>query len=426
MFAILIYAVITAGSFVTQVDTLQYLPIIRNGPPLPLPPADEASQRLTVPPGFEIRIFAQNIVGKPRFMAFGPDGHLYISQMQDGKIARLPDRNFDGLADGIETAASGLYLPHGIEFYNDWLYVAEGDRVERLKDLNNDGSFETKELVTNKIPGPSGHSSRTVHFSPDGKMYVSVGSSSNITPETDPRRAAILRFNPDGTIPGDNPFYNDVDPNKRPLYAWGLRNSVDFLWSPQGQLWANHNGSDGLGDDLPPEEAVIPVQANASHGWPYCYTPGLGVTSGSEVRDTRVALPAGFTCDQAVPAIFTIPAHSAPLGMQFYSGGNFPFEMRTDLFMALHGSWNTTSTSIRECEVIRVDIAEDLPTESIDFARGWRAPDLPCGDAATWGRPADVIFGPYGEMYISDDKGGRVYRVVYAPAPPSSLIRFRR
>ena len=289
--------------------------------------------------------------------------------------------------------------------------MAQLGKVERLADQNSDGTFEIKELVTSNIPGSGGHTSRSLHFGPDGKLYISAGSSSNNTPESDPRRAAILRFNPDGTIPVDNPFYNDADPEKKPLYAWGLRNSVDFLWAQGGQLWANHNGSDGLGDDLPPEEAVIPVQANASHGWPYCYTPGLGVTSGPEVRDTRVSLPAGFTCAEAVPAIFTIPAHSAPLGMELYNGENFPPTYRDDLYMALHGSWN--SSAFRDCKVVQIVLTEGVPTSSVDFANGWRHPGQECGDPATWGRPADVIFGPMGEMYISDDKAGHVYRVVY-------------
>ena len=406
--------VLAAGSVLAQSgDTTLYLPVVKNETSLPLPPPDEAAQRITLPPGFEIRIFAQNLPGRPRFMAFGPDGHLYASLFDNGQIARFPDRNFDGLSEGIEIAASGLSLPHGIEFHDGWLYVAEGDKVERLADLNGNGSYETKELVTGSIPGPSGHSTRTLHFGPDGKMYVSVGSSSNVNPETDPRRAAILRFNANGTIPSDNPFFNDPVVNKRPLYAWGLRNSVDFLWSPGGQLWADHNGSDGLGDNLPPEEVVIPVQGNASHGWPYCYTPGLGVTSGPEVRDTNVALSPGFTCAQAVPAIFTVPAHSAPLGMTLASGNNFPPAYLNSLYIALHGSWNTTTGSIRNCKVERVLLSNGQPASNQTFASGWRAPGLPCGHASTWGRPADVIFGPYGEMYISDDHGDRIYRVVY-------------
>ncbi|MFN3928084.1 MAG: PQQ-dependent sugar dehydrogenase, partial [Thermoflexus sp.] len=253
-----------------------FLPLVTRTAPPVLPPPDEATRRLTVPPGFAIRIFAEDIEGKARFMTFGPDGALYLTLMSAGRIVRLPDRNGDGRADQVEVVAEGLNLPHGIEWHDGWLYVAEGDRIERLQDRDGDGHMEIRELVTDNIPSPKGHVSRTLHFGPDGKLYVSVGSSCNICEEDDPRRAAILRFNPDGTIPPDNPFASDPDPRRRPLWAWGLRNSVDFLWTPEGQLWANHNGSDGLGDDLPPEEIVIAVQSGRHHGWPYCYTPGLG------------------------------------------------------------------------------------------------------------------------------------------------------
>ncbi|WP_419714817.1 PQQ-dependent sugar dehydrogenase [Bellilinea caldifistulae] len=222
-------------------------------------------------------MYAENLASRPRFMAIGPDGHLYLSLMNAGQVVRLPDRNRDGLADGTEVIASGLNLPHGLAFYNGYLYVAEGDKVERLAGPQPDGSFGAPERVTDNIPGPSGHSSRTVIFGSDGKMYVSAGSSCNVCEESDPRRAAVLRFNPDGSIPPDNPFANDPDTRRRPLWAWGLRNSVGLVVAPNGGLWANHNGSDGLGDDLPPEEIVIEVQGGKHYGWPYCYTPGVGV-----------------------------------------------------------------------------------------------------------------------------------------------------
>ncbi len=360
-----------------QPETDCYLPVVKSGPAIP--PPDEASARLSVPPGFTIRIFAQGLSGKPRFMAFGPDGQLYISLFTEGKIARLPDRNKDGLSDGTEIAASGLNYPHGIEFRDGWLYVAEGDRIDRLADQDLDGVYETKELLTTNIPGLGGHSTRTVHFGPDGKMYVSAGSTSNITPETDPRRAAILRFNPDGSIPDDNPFYNDPVISKRPLYAWGLRNSVDFLWTlgraavgePQRQRRAGRrsaarrSGDPGAGGRL----ARLAVLLHAR----------FGVTSGPEVRDMRVALPAGFSCEQAVPAIFTIPAHSAPLGMALAESGNFPAGYQNSLYQALHGSWNTTTGSIRDCKVERIVLSGGLPASSETFASGWRA-----AGAAVW------------------------------------------
>ena len=354
-----------------------YMPLVfvKTGQ-LAVPPADEAASRIQVPDGFAIRIFAQNL-GRPRLISFGPDGWLYAPLIGAGEVARLPDRNHDGLADGAEVVASGLSSPNNVAWWNGWMYVGENGKIERFKDTDGNGSFETRELVTDNIPGPGGHATRTVHFGPDDKMYVSVGSSSNNNPESDPRRAAILRFNPDGSIPADNPFANDADPQKRPVWAWGLRNSVDFLWTPGGQMWADHNGSDSLGDNKPPEEIIIPVQAGRSHGWPYCYTPvlGLNVPQQPEVRDTRVPLPGGFTCDQAVPALFTAPAHSAPLGMSLGSAGNFPDAYQDDLYVAFHGSWNTSDPAdYRDCKVERVLIENGAVTGSETFANGWRAP----------------------------------------------------
>ena len=184
-----------------------------------------------MPPGFAIRIFAQ-VLRDPRFMAFGPDGSLYITLTGAGEIARMADRNYDGIADSMEIVIQGLNEPHGIEWHAGWLYVAENDRVERFN------STFKRELITNDIPCCGEHFTRTLHFGPDGKLYVSVGSSCNVCIETDPRRAAILRFNPDGTIPPDNPFANDSDTRKRAVWAYGLRKcgfSVDSRWTALGE-----------------------------------------------------------------------------------------------------------------------------------------------------------------------------------------------
>ncbi len=403
---------------------------------LPLPPPDEASARLQVADGFAIRVFAQGLAGRPRFMAFGPDGALYLSLTAAGRIVRLPDEDGDGLADSIQVAAEGLNQPHGLEWQGDWLYVAENDRVARLSSTAGDGVLDVKELVTDNIPGGGGHFTRTIHFGPDGKIYVSAGSSCNVCAETDPRRAAILRFNADGSIPADNPFAMDADPRWRSLWAWGLRNSVDFLWTPSGQMWANMNGrdnlldadgmpdnlldADGMPDNLPPEAIVIPVQAGRSHGWPYCYTAVQGVNSEGDLQvldlQSGLALPDGFDCSQAVPALFTGPAHSAPLGMTLGAAGNFPEQYLPDLYVALHGSWNVQNpANIRDCRVERVIIESGLPVRSEPFVNGWRADGQSCGSPSAFGRPADVIFGPNGAMYISDDAGGRVYRLVHTP-----------
>ncbi len=390
-----------------------YFPLVFQGGSLP--PPDEASSKISVPPGFAIRIFA-TVPGGPRLMTVGPDGWIYVALMGSGQIARLPDRDHNGLADGVEIVASGLNQPHGLEFYNGWMYVAENDKIERLADQNNDGIYETRQLVTNNIPGAGGHSSRTLHFGPDGKLYVTAGSSCNVCVETDPRRAAMLRFNPDGSIPSDNPFATDPDVRKRPVWAWGMRNAVDFLWTPLGALWASTMGSDGLGDNVPPEVMINVVQKGGWYGWPYCYNPKLGLNQPPqpEVPDTRVTLPPGMSCSQAIPALLTDVAHSAPIGMSLAANSSFPASEKGDLFIAQHGSWNTSDpANYRDCKVERVIVQNGAVVGSETFANGWRAPGKLCGDPVTWGRPAGITFGSDGAMYISDDAGGRVYRVVY-------------
>lgn len=393
--------------------------------PLALPPEDEASARLAVPAGFAIRIYADNLQGRPRFMTFGSDNALYLSLTGGGAIMRLPDDNQDGLADSSEIVISGLNQPHGLEWQGDWLYVAENDRVERFRSSSGNGVFDQRELITDNIPGGGGHYTRTLHFGPDGMLYVSAGSSCNICKEGDPRRAAILRFNPDGSIPADNPYAGDIDPRKQAVWASGLRNSVDFLWTPAGEMWANINGRDnlldsnGLPDSLPPEVMVFPIRAGQFYGWPYCYSPVMGSNPGNspQVMDEQsgLPLPEGLDCGQAVPALFSDLAHSAPLGMTLGKEGNFPAAYQSDLYVAYHGSWNVkVNESIRDCKVERIVLQDGIPVSSEDFVNGWRASGSNCGDASTYGRPADVIFGPDGAMYISDDAGGRIYRVVSA------------
>ena len=382
---------------------------------LALPPADEASERLQLPEGFAVRIFAEGL-GEPRLMTVGPDGLLYVADNGGNRVVRLPDADNDGLADEVQVVAEDLPGVHSVEWFEDWLYVAEGSQIERLRDEDGDGTFETRELVTDNIPDPIRHGSRTLHFGPDGKLYVTAGSSSNNEPESDPRRAAMMRFNPDGSIPDDNPFIADLNDQRHPLWAEGLRNSVDFLFLADGRLWADHNGSDELGDDLPPEEIVIQIEKGKHYGWPYCYTPTLGATppGTTEVHDERVDFdPAILSdCSQATPALFTDLAHQAPLGMTQYTGSAFPVEYQGNLFVAYHGSWNSTES--RDCKVQMIVVREGMPAESMPFLTGFRDSQTEdCGNA--WGRPAGVTVGAKGELFVSDDQNGNVYRVVYEP-----------
>jgi len=373
---------------------------------------DEASHRIKLPPGFAIQIFADGLEGSPRMMSFGPDGVLYVTLIYGGQVVRLSDHNHDGRADRVEVVAQGLELPHGLEWHGGWLYVALSNAVVRFSQPGSDGRFKVKETLIPGLPGPSGHFTRTVHFGPDGKLYVSVGAETNFGPERDPRRAAILRFDPDGSVPADNPFAKSVNPRRRPIWAEGLKNSVDFTWTPRGELWATHNGTDHLGDDLPPEEVVVNVQPGGHHGWPYCYTPGLGLNLKGERTEVPDPRTSGFDCRKAVPALFTAPAHSAPLGLTFAAKSQFPPAYRKDLYIAYHGSLGVDNPAhYRDCKIERLIIENGLPVRAETFATGWREPQQMCSQA--WGRPTGLIIGPDGAMYVSDDRGGRIYKIWY-------------
>jgi glucose/arabinose dehydrogenase len=400
-----------------------FLPtILRDG--VPLPPEDEASARLIVPDGFAVRIFAGGLSG-PRLMAIGPDGQLYVAERSANRIARLPDRDHNGLAEARETVASGLNQPHNLEWHDGALYVAENDKVSKLTDTNGDGDFldgGEKSTVTTNIPSGGGHTSRTLHFGADGKLYVAAGSSCNACAESDKRRATIMRFNADGSIPADNPFASDPEASRRPVWAEGLRNSVDFLFMPDGRLWADHNGSDNVGStpeeitSRPPEEVVIDVEKGKHYGWPFCYTPTQGATPAGtvEVRDANNNVPFAppiSSCDQVVPALFTDLAHQAPLGMARYDKTLFPPDYQGNLFIAYHGSWNAEAAP-RDCKVQMIVVQNGVPVSAQPFLTGFRdSPSQECGSA--WGRPAGVVVGQDGVLFISDDQNGNIYRVVY-------------
>ncbi len=337
---------------------------------------------INLPPGFNITRFADGLDG-PRMFALGPDGMLYVTERGAGRVIRLPDHNGDGRFDGVEVAADDLVAPSGLAFYQDGsLYVAEPGRVLRFAPANSQGKFTNPEVIVDGIP-TSGHNTRTLAFSPDWQtLYVSIGSSCNTCLEEDDRRAAIMRYNPDGS--GGQ------------IFARGLRNAVGLALEPgSNRLWASNNGSDWLGDDLPPE-TVNQVSAGDDFGWPRCHA--------GRIIDPEFGGQEG--CTGVNPPAVEIQAHSAPLGLAFYTGENFPAEYQGDLFVALHGSWNRTEPT--GYKVVRIPFQDGQPGPAQDFAWGWLQ-----DDGARSGRPVDVITGPDGAFYISDDSQGVIYRLVY-------------
>ena len=388
---------------------------------------DEAAKRIKVPDGFSISTFQDGLKG-PRLMVFGPDSRMYLSLESGGQIVRLADADKNGKADRVEILKDGLRKPHGLAWWKSgadtWLYVAEENRVQRFKQDAN-GALGAGEVVVNDIPAGGRHTSRTLHFGPDAKMYVSVGSSTNKEGESDPRRAAMLRYNPDGSVPSDNPYVSNSDARMKPIWASGLRNAVDFLWTEKGELWSNSHGSDDVKlnpgdqpDKAPFEELINRVEKGKNYGWPYCIASKLGANTPAdkEIADptTNASNPKAFDCAaKSTPPLFTTLAHAAPIGMAWGTPAmGFPADYRSSLYVAEHGSWNTNvPADYRDCQVNRVILENGQPVRSEPFAVVQREQNQKCADA--WARPAGVGFSPDGRMFFSDDKGGRVFEVTY-------------
>ena len=345
-------------------------------------------KQIKLPDGFHIAVFADNIDGA-RMLTFTPGGVLLVSESGEGKVVALPDAKRTGKADRVVDVLSGLNEPHGIAFYQGKLYVAEYDKVRRY-DWDETNLRATNSKTLTDLPTGGGHSTRSLLFH-GGKMYVSAGSSCNVCIEKDPRRAAVMEFNPDGT--------------GQKIFAKGLRNSVGLAVNPKTEtVWVTVNGRDMLGDDLPPETIYDLGKGGVDAGWPYCY--------GDRVPDTDFTKPGDNRCQSVIEPKVQMQAHSAPLGLAFYEGSMFPPEYRNNLFVAFHGSWNRSVPTGYKVVRVKLDDKGQPQGGAQDFITGWLAP----GETkkGRWvGRPVGIVFGSDGSMYLSDDAGGVIYRVTW-------------
>jgi glucose/arabinose dehydrogenase len=363
------------------------------GDPASVPgtPADTAGRasaldgKLSVPAGFTVGYFAKDLRGV-RFMALGPGGVVYATQPRSGRVVRLPDANRDGVADGVEVVVSGLRQPHGLAFHKGALWVANTDGVVRVP-IGANGLASGEPVYVSRYDGGGGHWSRTIVFGHDGTMYVSVGSTCNICIETSPDRAAVLRFNEDGS-------------GKR-VYASGLRIAVGLAVNPRtGAVWVTQNERDNIQpahENLPPEELNI-LTEGGDYGWPFCYGDRL---PNPEYNDAS-------RCARTIAPALAMQAHSAPLGLTFLNGAtSFPADYHGDVLVAFHGSWNRDVPT--GAKVVRVHVRNDKPVSVEDFITGWQE-----SNGSRWGRPVDVLVASDGSVLVSDDSGGNIYRVTGA------------
>lgn len=360
---------------------------VNNGPKVVARP-DGA--KIVMPPGFEIGTFAEGGFTRPRWMALAPNGDVFVADSMGGKIVVLRDANKDGIAEERSTFAEGLKQPFGIAFWHDYVYVGNTDAITRYQYKSGQMKADGPAEKIAEVPGNGyrEHWTRNILFSPDGKkMYVTVGSESNVDVEVNPMRATITEYNPDGT-------------GKR-TYASGTRNPIGLAWLPGTRtMWAAVQERDRLGDDLPPDY-VTAIKEGGFYGWPFAYAGGI--------EDPRHKGERPDLVKSTITGDVLIQAHSAILGLTFYEGKMFPKEYKGDVFVALHGSWNRTKRT--GYKIIRIRFKNGKPVGGYDdFLTGWM---LDQNSREVWGRPVGLLVLPDGSMLITDDGANKIWRVTY-------------
>ena len=337
-----------------------------------------ASAQLTVPPGFQIELWAEGF-RDPRNMVYAPNGDIFLADSGMGKVYVLRGKERFLYAERLD-------LPFGLAFRGNHLYIGTQSAVLRYDYRPGDVAPRGEGVTIAELPS-DGHVTRNVIFNRDGsKMYVAVGSRTNVDDESkDPLRAAITEYNPDGS-------------GKR-TFAFGLRNPIGLAWNPaNGRLWTTVNERDGLGDDLVPDY-ITEVRRGAFYGWPFSYI-------GKNVDPRRKGERSDLVQKAVVPSLL-IASHSAPITMQFYTGSMFPARYRNGAFVALHGSWNRARRT--GYKVVHVPFKNGKPAGGYDdFVVGW-APDP--ADRSVWGRPAGLLVMRDGSLLITDDGAGVIWRV---------------
>lgn len=353
---------------------------------------DSLESRIQLPSGFSFSIYADDIPNA-RELRLTQRGDLLVSTPNRDQIILLSrDDNGDGRYDAKKVILDKLNSPNGIDFYTDekqqnWLYVAEEDAIGRVGFDHERGELVgAYERIVSDLPGGGNHWKKTLRFGPDGLMYVTFGSSCNVCIENDKRRATMMRYQPDGS--GEE------------IYASGLRNTEGFDWSPaNGALYATDNGRDLLGDDFPPCE-FNKIEQGKFYGWPFANGDQLKDPDYGNGHETEIA--------NSVAPVHYFRAHNAPLGVVFLRHKYLPEEYRQAALVALHGSWNRSQKD--GYKVVSLHWQADGSILEKDFMSGFLKNDNVIG------RPADLVEGENGDIFISDDYAGAIYRVRYVGA----------
>jgi glucose/arabinose dehydrogenase len=401
---------------------------------------------LTLPSGFCATVFADSIA-HGRHVVVASNGDVYITlegtmpspekqisgvakQEQRASFVALRDTNHDGHADIVQRL--GSIGNTGIGLANGYLYVDEGKRIVRYARADTQLVPAARaEVVVDGIPLSPGHRARNFAIGSDGALYLNVGSATNScqqkdranqSPGNDPcteltTRAGMWRYDANKT----NQHFS---PTAR--FATGIRNGMGIAFGPDGKLYATQHGRDQLHDNWPnvfpttqyqaenPAEELMQVNQGDDFGWPYCYyavepkklvdAPEYG---GDGTKSAR--------CDNRKEPVAVFPGHWAPMSLMFYNGNSFPARYKDGAFIAFHGSWNRAPEPQAGYRVVFQPLSNGAGSGNYEtFADGFAGvPPAQLQPGTAKHRPTGLATGPDGALYVTDDLGGRVYKITY-------------
>jgi len=348
-------------------------------PPAPTPPGEIPVDKIKVPAGFKVSLWAHSI-NNARMMTWGSKGTLFVSSRTAGNVYAVLDR---GNTREVKVIAKGLNLPNGVAFRDGTLYIAEVSRITKMVGIEDKlDNPPAMEVVYDTLPKDLPHGWKYLAFGPDGKLYFNIGAPCNICMPPD-THANLSRVNADGT------GFEYV--------AHGVRNSVGFDWHPVTKtLYFATHGRDWLGDDSPSDRFDMVSQKGQHFGFPFCHQ--------GDILDPEFGK--GKNCNDYVKPLLKTGPHVAGNGVMFYTGSMFPPEYQNRVFLSQRGSWNRTQKIGFRVMMVTLD-AKGGVAKYEPFAEGWLQGDQ------IWGRPVYTQQMKDGSLLIADDYAGAIYRVAY-------------
>ncbi|HEY8337886.1 MAG TPA: PQQ-dependent sugar dehydrogenase [Tardiphaga sp.] len=352
--------------------------------PVAPPPIASAADKLPtaklkLPPGFNVEVYAAGMANA-RTLREGDKGTVFVGSRLVDKVYAVINK--DGKRS-VKVLASGLYRPNGLAFKDGTLYIAELSKIskiEKVEDVLENPPKPT--MIYDDLPKDEAHGWKFVGIGPDNKLYVPVGQPGNNVLHDD-AHGQIRRMNLDGS--------------GAEVVVRGMRNTVGFDWNPDSkQMYFTDNGRDWVSETVPEDELNRVSKVGENFGAPYCLQ--------GNILDPEFGW--GKSCADYTAPVALLGAHTAALGMRFYTGKMFPAAYRNAIFIARHGSWNKSQKLGGDVVVARLN--KDGTVKSVEpFLTGF------LDNNNYLGRPVDVLPLKDGSLLVSDDWNGAIYRITY-------------